>query len=131
MQLPESMDNLAYFTRRVLEPEGKIVCWVEREKCPKCKQAMMGKPRDPKTNKPQIRATEYVCPACKYTEEKEAYEGKLTAKAMYTCPYCKKQGESTTIYKRKTIKGAPTLRFLCQHCQGNLDVTKKFKEQKK
>lgn len=131
--LPESMEELVYFTRRKLteENEGKIVCWVEKKTCPKCKKELMSKPKDPKTGRPKIRSKEYICPACNYVEEKAEHEASLSAKAIYTCPHCKKEGEATAPFKRRTIKGVSTLRLTCEHCGGNLDVTKKMKEPKK
>ncbi|MFP4523524.1 MAG: hypothetical protein ACLFNM_03195 [Candidatus Woesearchaeota archaeon] len=133
LTLPESMEELVYFTRRKLngDNEGKIICWVSKELCPKCKKALMAKPKDPKTGKPKIRSKEYLCPKCEYTEEKEEYESKLFAKAIYTCPHCAKKGEATAPFKRRTIKGVTTLRLECEHCGGNLDITKKMKEPKK
>ena len=128
LKLPESMDTLAYHTRRTLAPKGRVTCWVERERCPKCKKGTMGKPLDPKTKKPKIRATEYECPECKHSVEKEAYEATLTASAVYECPACGKNGEATIPFKRKNINGAATLRFNCQFCKANIDVPKKFKE---
>ena len=61
---PESMDELVYYTNRDLDNGGEAVCWVRRGKCPKCGKGMMGKPRNPKTGKAKIRASEYVCPEC-------------------------------------------------------------------
>lgn len=128
---PQSMDELVYFTNRVLaDGKGKVKCWVYRQDCPKCKKAKMAKPVDKKTGQPKIRAKEYICPSCLYKVEKEEYEQGLTAEVKYTCPGCKKDGEATAPYKRKKIEGIETLRFKCQHCGGNVDVTKKMKEKK-
>lgn len=131
LRKPESMDECVYFTQRSLEGDkGEIMAWVFREKCPKCGKAQMGKPRDSK-GKVKMRATEYVCPACKFTLEKQAYEDSLTAFAEYKCPNCGSSGEAKTAFKRKNINGVQTLRFVCGKCSGNLDVTKKMKEKKK
>lgn len=127
---PESMEALIYFTNRTLGDNGKIKCWVYRQDCPACGKAKMGKPLDEKTGKPKIRAKEYVCPECNNTVEKAEHEATLTTEAKYVCPECGKEGEATTQFKRKKIDGVDTLRFNCQHCGANLDVTKKMKEKK-
>ncbi len=128
---PESMDELVHHTLRVLPNEGQIRLWVYRKECPSCGKAKMGKPKDPKTGKAKIRAKEYVCPECNHEIEKKEYEDTLIAEAVYTCPECSKNGEWEGPFKRKTIEGAPTIRVICQHCNANMDVTKKFKEKKK
>ncbi|MEA3399507.1 MAG: hypothetical protein U9R00_03300 [Patescibacteria group bacterium] len=128
--LPENMDELVYFTRRKLDPNGKVFCWVPKNPCSKCKKGIMAKPKDPKTGKPKIRAKEYVCDSCGNIEDKESYEKTLMAYANYTCPHCGKEGSSKGQYKRKTIKGVSTLRLECEHCGGNIDVTKKMKAPK-
>ena len=117
---PKSMDECVYFTNRVLD-KGKIRCWVFKEKCPKCGKSLMGKPRDPKTGKIQIRAKEYKCPECNYTLPEQEYEDTLTANIQYTCPYCSHDGEIQVPFKRKKIqilneetgtkKAAESLRF--------------------
>jgi len=126
---PENMDELIYFTRRAVG-NGKIVCWVSKEKCPKCHKELMGKPKDEK-GKTKIRAKEYVCPACGYTVEKKEYEETLTASVKYTCSSCKYQGEIQIPFKRKSTQGVQTLRFPCEKCGANIDITKKMKEPKK
>ncbi|MBN1645897.1 hypothetical protein JW868_02545 [Candidatus Woesearchaeota archaeon] len=128
ISMPESMDDCFYFTRRVIG-NGKVVCWVSKPLCPKCKKAKMGKPVE--KGKVKIRATEYVCPSCNYTVGKAEFEPTLNAEAMYTCPHCRKEGGSTTPYKRKSIGGVQALRFACEHCGGFIDVTKKLAEKKK
>ena len=130
LTIPEDMEKLVYFTRRKLEPEGKVFAWVNKEPCPKCKKGIMGKPKNPKTGRPKIRATEYVCSECKFSIEKEEYEATLQANYKYSCPHCKKEGDAQGPYKRKTIQGVQTLRVQCEHCGGNIDVTKKMKEPK-
>lgn len=130
LELPESMESLVYFTRRKIE-EGKVIAWSDKNTCPKCKKGLMGKPKDPKTGRPKIRATEYQCDACGYTEPKAEHEATLQANIIYTCPHCKKEGEQTIPFKRKNIKGVSTLRAICDHCGGNIDITKKMKEPKK
>src|SRR3989338_1890451 len=123
LKIPEFMDECIYFTNR-----GDILAWVYRKLCPKCKKAKMGKP----VNKGQIkiRATEYECPACKYTEQKEEHEASLKMEAKYTCPECGKEGESPWEYKRKNYKGVPSYLVECQHCKAKIALTKKLKKLK-
>ncbi len=129
---PQSMDECIYFTNRAIGENytGFARCWVFREKCPKCKKAFMGKPKGPE-GKIQIRAKEYVCPACNYTEEKTSYEEKLTANIDYTCPKCQFKGQVQMPFKRKSVMGVKTLRFQCEKCKENIDITKKMKVIKK
>ncbi len=137
LKLPQSMDECIYFTRRKLEEKGSAVAWVYKEKCPKCKKALMGKPKDPKTGKTKIRATEYVCPSCGYTMEKGAYEDTLTANIQYTCPHCSYSGEHQMSFKRKKVqlinpetrkkKSADALKFPCKKCGKDILITKKMK----
>ena len=128
LKQPESMEELIYYTYRAVG-EGEAKCWVFREKCPKCKKGMMGKPRV--DGKVKIRAKEYVCPECGFSMGNKEYEDTLTANVEYTCPACKKTGETSVPFKRKNIEGVLTLRVLCQHCSANIDITKKMKEKKK
>lgn len=121
LRIPESMEECLYFTNR-----GDILAWVYRKLCPKCKKAKMGKPVNKGSVK--IRATEYECPACKYTEEKEQHESTLKLEAKYTCPECGKEGESTGEYQRKKYKGVPSYIITCQHCQAKIALTKKLKK---
>ena len=130
LRQPESMDECVYFSQRFLDAgKGYVKVWVFKQTCPKCKKAIMGKPRDSK-GKVKTRANEYVCPSCGYTVEKQAYEDSSTANAEYKCPSCGHSGEAQIPYKRKNIEGIPTLRFQCAKCHGNIDVTKKMKEKK-
>ncbi len=136
LTLPNSMDECVYFTNRSLldeteKPTGRIVCWVPRMKCPKCKKDLMHKPFDEKTKKYKIRATEYVCHSCKYTEEKSEHEAKLFAHAQYTCPACHKDAEGTVPFARKTFMGVKAILFECAHCKAKIPVTKKLKAVKK
>ena len=91
----------------------------------------MTKPRDAKIGKPKIRAKEYVCPECNYTEEKLEHEEKLVAYCAYTCPTCQGEGESEAQFKYRTLDGVKTVRFVCSECGANVDITKKMKEKKK
>ncbi|MBI2148115.1 hypothetical protein HYU23_00385 [Candidatus Woesearchaeota archaeon] len=132
---PASMDECVYFTNRNLGEKGKIRAWVYRQNCPKCNKALMGKPRD--KGKIKIRATEYVCPNCKYTAQKEEYEDTLTFESKYVCPHCEFTGEVQIPFKRKKVKvfdeetqkqvTAESVRFQCSKCGKSIDVTKKMK----
>ena len=128
---PTSMDQCLYFTNRTLENGGKAKAWAFKKDCPKCKKAKMGKPINEKTGRPKIRATEYICPECEYTEEKAEHESTLFVQVAYTCPHCKKQGESETPMKRKTYLGVPSYVVLCEHCGEKIAITKKMKAPKK
>ncbi len=128
LQLPDSMDELIYWTSRVIG-SGTVKVWVRKQKCSKCKKADMSKPIE--KGKVKIRAKEYVCPNCHYAVEKKEYEESLIAEAIYTCPSCGKSGEYTGLFKRKSIKGVQTFSFPCSYCMVPIDVTKKMKEKKK
>jgi predicted RNA-binding Zn-ribbon protein involved in translation (DUF1610 family) len=128
MRRPESMEECVYFTNRTLENGGKIMAWVFRKECPKCKKAQMGKPVV--KGKVKSRAKEYVCPGCGYIEEKMAHEKTLTVNIEYTCPFCRKSGEATTPYVRKTFNGVPSYVFVCAHCGEKVGITKKMKKPK-
>ncbi|MBU7017531.1 MAG: hypothetical protein HXS44_08480 [Theionarchaea archaeon] len=123
---PDSMEELIYFTNREFDEGGGVLCWVRKGMCPECGEGLMGKPRNEKTGEVKVRARTYVCPECGYTIDKKEFENTLTAEAKYTCPHCGKQGEATAPFKRKKIKGVETLRMKCQHCGGNIDITKKM-----
>lgn len=133
---PASIDECIYFTNRTLG-DGKIKAWVLREKCPKCQQGLMQKPKDPKTGKYKVRAKEYQCPSCNYQAPIEEYEGTLTMSILYTCPKCKKSGELQIPFKRKKVKifdeeeqkdvTVDAVQFQCQSCQEKINVTKKMR----
>ncbi len=133
LKMPESMDECIYFTRR---SKPQVVAWVFKEKCPKCKKAMMGKPVG-SDGKVKTRAKEYVCPECKFTMEKVAYEDTLTANIQFTCPKCGFSGEHQMPFKRKKVKifdeeegkevTADALMFNCPKCGQRIAVTKKMK----
>ena len=130
LKQPSSMDECVYFTRRAAD-KGKIMAWVFRELCPKCKKSMMGKPKDEKTGHAKIRASEYTCPSCAYAEEKVKYEEKLKANIMYTCPSCQKSDEIQIPFKRKKVDGVDALVFNCKDCDNKILVAKKMKDPKK
>ena len=133
---PTSMEECIYFTNRTIGENGKIKAWVYKQNCPKCNKALMGKPRDSK-GKIKIRSTEYVCPNCNYTVEKEEYEDTLTFESKYVCLYCEFSGEVQVPFRRKKVKifdeetqkqvTAESVRFQCGKCGKNIDVTKKMK----
>ncbi|MBT3262009.1 hypothetical protein HN992_01080 [Candidatus Woesearchaeota archaeon] len=133
---PKSMDECIYFTIRS-KGKGKTKAWVFKKECPECKKELMGKPRDPKTGRPKIRSKEYLCPACKFTEEKIEHEESLNACIIYTCPSCVHEGEIEIPYKRKSVgivneetgkkTYAKALQFECEKCEEKINVTKKMK----
>ena len=133
LKQPTSMDECIYFTRRIIN-SGKIKAWVLKELCPKCKKSLMSKPRDPKTGKPKIRAEEYKCPECDFTIDKQEYEDSLTINIEYTCQYCNFSGEIQLPFKRKKVqiikqgkkKTVDAIRFQCEKCKKNIDITKKM-----
>ncbi|MBU1201081.1 MAG: hypothetical protein KJ583_01410 [Nanoarchaeota archaeon] len=127
LKMPENMEECVYFTRRVVD-NGRIVAWVFREQCPKCKGALMGKPVE--KGKIKTRAEEYICPKCKYTVPKEEYEDTLTCNIQYTCPACRFEGEIQVPFKRKKFKGADAVVFECAKCKEKIPVTKKMKRLK-
>ena len=127
---PESMDDIIYFTNRTLdEGKGKLKAWVHKKLCTKCGKAKMGKPVE--KGHVKIRAKEYVCPGCGFTEEKLEHEESLDLEAKYLCPHCNKEGESTTPYKRKSFMGVKSYVIECSNCQEKIPITKKMKKIKK
>ncbi len=127
LKFPNSTDECIYFTRRAND-NWRIIAWVFKKQCPKCKKGLMQKPRDEKTGKPKIRAKEYVCNNCGYTEEKAVHEESLTMDVRYTCPFCSHEGEATTQFKKKTFEGIPSYLFECGKCHKKIAITKKMKE---
>ena len=136
LKQPVSADECVYFTNRTIG-NGKIKAWVFRNTCPKCNKGLMGKPKNPKTGKPRIRSNEYVCPECNYTAAQQEYEETLTANIEYVCQHCSYSGEIQISFKRKKIQifdeesgkkfTVEGLRFQCEKCGKNIDVTKKMK----
>lgn len=125
---PESMEDILYFTNRVID-SGKIKAWVHKAKCSKCEKGIMGKPVV--KGKVKIRANEYVCDSCGYTEEKTEHEDKLDLEVKYTCPHCSNEGETTIKYKKKTFEGVPSYIFVCEKCNKKIGISKKMKKSKK
>ena len=131
LELPKSMDECVYYTLRTIGENGKIRAWVLKETCPKCQKGLMAKPKDEKTGKPKIRATEYVCSGCGNTVAKKEYEDSLTANIEYTCPKCKHNEKIQIPFKRKATMGTQALVFNCTSCNEKMLVTKKMKDPKK
>ena len=129
LRMSESTNECIYFTRRAFD-NGRIIAWVYRKECPECGKAKMGKPLDPKTKKPKIRADTYECPGCGFSKPKQEYEESLTVEIIYTCPYCGHSGEATTEYKRKSWEGVKAYVFVCEGCGKKIGITKKMKEKK-
>jgi len=127
MNEPESMEDLVYFTNRTIDA-GQVTAWVYRNECPQCKKGIMGKPVV--KGKVKMRASQYVCPDCGHTVEKQEYEDTLTIQATYTCPSCGKKGETEAPFIRKKVKGVEMVRLPCQHCDASIDITKKMKKKK-
>lgn len=129
LKFPNSMDECLYFTRRKDE-NSHIIAWVFKKQCPKCKKGIMQKPRDEKTGRPKIRATEYICDNCGHSEEKKEHESSLIMNIQYKCPHCGNEGEATTPYVKKTFEGIPSYLFECSKCKKKIAITKKMKEKK-
>jgi len=127
LKMPQSTGECLYFTRRSLgsNEEGNAVAWVYKRICPKCKKAKMGKPVD--DGHVKIRAKEYVCPSCGYTEDKETHEVGCKVEIMYKCPFCGKESEATAEYKLKSFEGAKAYVFECSNCKKKIGITKKMK----
>jgi len=129
-ELPNSMDECLYFTRRTLDNDGKIIAWVEKKECSECGKAKMGKPVGD-NGKVKIRAKEYVCPGCGFKQDKKEHEESCEVKIIYTCPHCGNQGEITAPYVRKSFEGVKAVVFECQKCNKKIGITKKMAEGKK
>ena len=129
LKFPDSMDECIYFTRRS-DDKSKIIAWTAKATCPKCKKGLMAKPKDPKTGKPKIRATEYVCNECGHSEPKAEHEAGLKLSVQYKCPFCQHEGETTTPFKRKTWQGMKAYVFECGKCGKKIGITKRMKEKK-
>lgn len=133
MNIPTSMDGLTYFRRQTLG-KGKVVSWVRKLPCPKCK-TLMGKPVE--KGKVKIRAKVFVCPKCAYEEPKKVHTDKLEAEIVYSCPSCTKNGEAKIPFKRKKVKilvddsekVVEALVFHCKHCKEKIVLAKKMKGQ--
>ena len=119
MREPESVTECLYFSKREFAPgKGKAMAWAFRKECPKCHKGLMKKPK--KT------APEYECPECGYGEPKKEHEESAELNIKFTCPFCDKEGEATTIYKRKTLYGKPAYCFACPSCNEKLGLYKKL-----
>lgn len=133
---PESASECVYFTNRIIK-EGYIQAWVFKEECPKCKKSLMGKPKNPKTGRPKIRAEEYICESCGHKEEKKEHEERLTCNIKYKCPYCKHEGEAKVPFvrerfsrfneKKQKRESMDAVLFNCSKCGEKIAITKKMK----
>jgi predicted RNA-binding Zn-ribbon protein involved in translation (DUF1610 family) len=131
MQLPESMDEVLYFTNRKLEDGTRIIAFTRKKECPECQKALMGKPLDPKTKRPKVRSTTYECPECGYQEPKKAHEEEREVEIEYTNPEGTEKKHAKTPYTRKTWKGVPAFVFENEFTGEKMGVTKKMKAPKK
>jgi len=128
LKRPASMNELVYYTKRNLD-NCKAEVWVFKEKCPKCKEGIM--------QKPKMRAKEYVCDKCGHSTDAEEYEDTLTANISYTCHLCGDVGDKQQPFKRKSVKvfdksknkdvAAKAVQVICDKCGGKINVTKKLK----
>ena len=123
------MDECIYYTFRELPDGSSIRAWTYKKECPKCHKAKMGKPVV--KGKVKIRAKEYVCTECGFTEEKVEHEDTLTVEIKYKCPHCQKEGETTTPFKRKSFQGVKAYIFTCNDCGEKIAITKKMASPKK
>lgn len=128
MKEPDSMDELLFFTNRRVG-DGTIRAWTYRPDCPKCK-ARMGKPINPKTKKVDKKSLDYECPKCAYRVLAADADKDLKVEVIYTCPFCKKSGETETEYNRKKWQGVLAYVFLCKSCGKEIGITKKLKAAK-
>lgn len=133
----QSMNEYVYLTNRFLGKEGYAKCWVFKKLCSKCGKGLMGKPKNPKTGKPKIRADIYECPECKYYIDEKEYEETLEANIKYKCPYCSNESELQIPFKRKKVRRindetgkketVDALVFNCSKCLKRIEITKKMK----
>ncbi|MFH0875819.1 MAG: hypothetical protein V1859_07815 [archaeon] len=126
LKIPESMDELVYWTSRAIGT-GYVKAWVNRGECPKCHKGLMGKPTDGKSGKVKIRANYYECKECGNTVDKEEFEQTLFCECMYSCPQCGYKGEISVPYKRKKYQGVDAILFNCEKCKAKIPITKKMK----
>lgn len=130
VQLPKSVEEVYYFTFRKFPEGGQIKAWAYKVPCTKCGEGVLAKPKDEKTGKVKIRSKEFVCNKCGFEADKDETEATAKLEAIYTCPHCKKDGESSAPYKRKSYLGVQSYIVECQHCGEKIALTKKLKEPK-
>ena len=131
VKLPKSMDEVYYFTFRKFPDGGQIKAWAYKAPCTMCDDGILAKPKNEKTGKVKIRSKEFVCNKCGHTADKDETEATVKLEAIYTCPHCGKEGESTAPYKRKSFQGVQSFIVECEHCGQKIPLTKKMKEPKK
>ena len=127
VKMPESIDNLVYFSRRTLaDDKGRAIAWTRKATCCRCKNGLMGKPVE--NGKVKVRAAEYVCPKCGHSEPKKEHEASLTTEIIYDCPFpkCSKHGEAIVPFARKSFYGKKAIVFSCAACGEKLGITKKL-----
>lgn len=129
MDEPESMDDLLFFTNRVTD-NMRIKAWTYRPTCPKCRKGKMGKPVNEKTGKVSKKAEVYECPACHHEMPEAEIEKIAVVDVIFTCPFCRKSGQTKTPYVRKPWKGVPAYVFECTFCKEKIGITKKMKKPK-
>ena len=76
LKKPNSMDECHYFTNRTVG-EGRIMAWVFRKQCPKCKKGIMGKPLK-KNGKIDRKSPEDACLKCGFRMPAEEAENGLS-----------------------------------------------------
>lgn len=124
--IPESVDNLLYFTNRKLPDGTRLFAWVEKVDCPACGKGLMGKPIK-SDGKVKMRASTYECPECGHEEKKTVHEEARTLEVRYSNPEGKEWKSSSTPYKRKTWKGVKAFVFTNEFTGEKLGITKKMK----
>lgn len=127
--VPESMDELIYFSNRKLPDGQRLIAWTNKKEC-EC-GGTFGKPVDEKTGKVKIRSSTYICSGCGKEEPKKEHEESLTLEIRYTNPEGTEWKAASTPYKRKTWKGVKSFVFENEFTGEKQGITKKMKEPKK
>lgn len=128
LTIPDSMEDLFYFTNRTLDNGGWVKAWVRKPDSPSGK-GKLSKPKDPKTGKPKVRSPVYVDDDGKEYPKTEI-DPTLTVEIIYKSPFTGEEGETTIPYKRRTWQGVPA--FVFKDKAGNeIGITKKMKAAKK
>ncbi len=125
--IPTSMEDLLYFSNRKMPDGVRIIAWVDKLTCEKCKKALMGKPINEKTGKVKIRAAVFVCPECEHEEPKTAHTKKLVMQIRYTDETGKNWKSAQTAYTLKTWKGMKAYVFQNEFTGEKMGVTKRLK----
>lgn len=128
--IPQSMDELLYFSNRRMPDGIRIIAWVDKVSCPECSKATMGKPVDPKTGKVKVRSAVYQCPGCGFEEPKAAHEKRLVMQVRYTDETGKNWKAAQAPYQLKTWKGMKSYVFMNEFTGEKMGVTKRLKMKK-